>query len=179
MAKKPAADDHDMHLFHKEMESVSRIKQPNRVQHAQSPKLPTKKKHYIPEGSVDTGLDEASTPPVTANEPLTFHRPGVQSNYLRKLKRGQIHCEASIDLHRLTVIESNQLVSNFLTDSQSQGFRCVKIIHGKGHMGKNDKPILKNKLNRWLRAHHFVLAFCSALPADGGTGAVYILLKRS
>ena len=66
----------------------------------------------------------------------------------------------------------------FLDRCGHRGARCVHIIHGKGHGSSNQGPVLKNKVNAWLRQREEVLAFCSAQPKDGGTGAVYVLLRR-
>ena len=108
-----------------------------------------------------------------------FTHPGLQTLQLRKLKRGQTPCEASLDLHRLIIREAEIAVAQFLTQAQQQNLRCITIVHGKGRRANTDMPILKNKVNRWLRSHPSVLAFCSALPKDGGTGAIYVLLKKS
>lgn len=111
-------------------------------------------------------------------EELLFSRPGIQNNLMRKLRRGQYSLEAELDLHRMTSEQAREALLNFLKGCRQSGKRCVRIIHGKGHGSKNKLPVLKNKLNHWLRQLDEVLAFCSARPVDGGTGAVYVLLKR-
>jgi DNA-nicking Smr family endonuclease len=69
-------------------------------------------------------------------------------------------------------------VKEFLHDCGHYNIRCARIVHGKGHGSWQKQPILKVKLSRWLRQHDAVLAFCSARPTDGGTGAVYVLIKK-
>lgn len=178
MTKKNYTDDSDIHLFKDAMKSIKKLKQPNRVQHPQSPQQPPKRQRLEPE-SKNISFEEVTTSPVTSNEALYFCRPGIQTSYFRKLKRGQIPSAKSIDLHRMTVNEARQSIELLITNALQQQIRCVTIIHGKGHRGNTEKPILKNKVNQWLRSHSTVLAFCSALPTDGGTGAVYVLLKNN
>jgi len=111
-------------------------------------------------------------------EELLYLRPGVQRTVFRKLRRGQFTVEAELDLHGMNVDKASGRLAEFLTESQSRDRRCVRIVHGKGHRSRNKQPVLKNKLNNWLRQRDEVLAFCSTRPVDGGTGAVYVLLKR-
>lgn len=112
-------------------------------------------------------------------EELGFARPGLQHRTLKRLRRGQHAVQAECDLHGLTVVEARQTLSAFLHECQAQGLGCVRIIHGKGHGSHQRIPILKSKIGGWLRQRDEVLAFCSARPADGGTGAVYVLLKKN
>lgn len=107
---------------------------------------------------------------------ISFHHSGLQDKLLKKLAQGQIQIEARLDLHRLTLTVALAEAEAFLHRCQQQGRRFVLIIHGKGK--KSDKPILKNALNIWLRTQTNVLAFHSCQPKDGGTGAVYVLIKR-
>jgi len=69
-------------------------------------------------------------------------------------------------------------LSRFLEENSTKHIYCVQIIHGKGLSNQTQPPLLKNQVNRWLRCHPAVLAFCSAQPKDGGTGALYVLLKQ-
>jgi DNA-nicking Smr family endonuclease len=86
--------------------------------------------------------------------------------------------ESELDLHGLIVTEARLEMIRFLRDCQLMGGGCVRIIHGKGHGSLQKQPILKNKVNKWLRQYDAVLAFCSARNSDGGTGAVYVLVQR-
>jgi DNA-nicking Smr family endonuclease len=114
---------------------------------------------------------------VSASDPLFFARPGLQQRLLQRLHRGQLAIGAELDLHGMTAAIAHNTVAQFLTTSRDCGIRCVSIIHGKGYGGKANAPILKNRLNNWLRQHHDVLAFCSSRQDHGGTGAVYVLLR--
>jgi len=111
-------------------------------------------------------------------EELLHVRPGLQQTVIRKLRRGQYAIEAELDLHGATVTQAREAVDEFLGAARERGKRCVRIIHGKGHSSVGKMPVLKGKVNSWLRQKDEVLAFCSARPNDGGTGAVYVLLKR-
>ena len=82
-----------------------------------------------------------------------------------------------LDLHGLTSIEARALLVEFLNDCRRSGARCVRVIHGKGLRSKNREPILKTKVANWLIQRDEVLAFCQARQADGGGGAVIVLLK--
>ena len=77
----------------------------------------------------------------------------------------------------MTQLQAQQELNEFIELVRSEGIRCVRIIHGKGYGSSNKGPVIKPLVNRWLQRRSEVLAFCSARPVDGGTGAVYVLLK--
>ena len=110
---------------------------------------------------------------------ISFIAPGLQKNVLKKLRKGYFGLDATIDLHGLTSQEAKHQLSRFLLVSVEDGYRCVHIIHGKGYRSPGNHPVLKNDINVWLRQHKDVQAFCSTPPKDGGTGAVFVLLKLS
>lgn len=114
---------------------------------------------------------------LSAEDTLHFARSGLQHKLIQRLRRGQIQLEAHIDLHRQTVDEAAETVSEFIDNCVHAGKRWVCIIHGKGRFSKEGRPVLKNFLNQWLRQQPHVLAFHSAKPKHGGTGAIYVLLK--
>ncbi len=110
---------------------------------------------------------------------LLFFRAGVSRTDLRKLRKGLNSIQGELDLHGLTVKMAREQLANFLHQCSRTEKRCVKIIHGKGRGSVQGKPVIKNKVNIWLRQKNEVLAFCSARQNDGGTGAIYLLLKKS
>jgi len=114
-----------------------------------------------------------------ASDYISFSRPGVQHAVLRKLRRGQYAIQADIDLHGLTRINAKHYVSEFLVDCQRRGIRYLRIVHGKGQRSPNGRGILKDALVGWLSQRDDVLAFCSAPDREGGTGAIYLILRRS
>lgn len=109
-------------------------------------------------------------------EALSFARNGVQLRVLQKLRQGQPHWQAAVDLHGATVDEAREAVLELVREARKEGLQTLKVVHGKGLM--NGQALLKTCVNGWLRQLPDVLAFVSALPRDGGAGAVYVLLKR-
>lgn len=109
---------------------------------------------------------------------LAFRRPTVREEVLRKLKRGQFAVEAEIDLHGLGRHAAHEALREFLNDCVRRGLRCVRVIHGKGLRSGAGGPVLKHVVDHWLRRIENVVAFTSARPVDGGTGAVYVLLRK-
>jgi DNA-nicking Smr family endonuclease len=115
---------------------------------------------------------------LASGEELLYTRAGVQRSTLRRLRRGHYAVQAELDLHGHTVVEAGARLAEFLQHARLRGWRCVRIIHGKGHGSRHKRPVLKGQLNYWLPRRDQVLAFCSARPADGGSGALYVLLKN-
>jgi DNA-nicking Smr family endonuclease len=112
-------------------------------------------------------------------EPLKFARPGVQRQSLRELRRGGSRIEAEIDLHGLTSSEARPLLVSFLERCRAKGARRVRVIHGKGLRSATGEGVLKGLVASWLAQRSEVLAFHEAKPADGGSGAVVVLLRGS
>lgn len=112
-----------------------------------------------------------------SGEELAFLRPGLQSQVLRKLRRGHWVTQGELDLHGCTTAEAKQELIQFLQHCKKTSLRCVRIIHGKGLRSKNREPVLKNNVANWLMQRDEILAFCQARAADGGGGAMLVLLK--
>ncbi|MDD5309078.1 MAG: Smr/MutS family protein [Deltaproteobacteria bacterium] len=105
---------------------------------------------------------------------------GLDRNVVRKLRRGEFSVQAHLDLHGLTRDEAREKVDAFIRGMHAEGKRCVLIVHGRGLRSKDNVPVLKTKLAAWLTRGAMgrrVLAYASARPSDGGTGAVYVLLR--
>lgn len=179
MTKKPTSPDNDDDLFRQMMDEVRPLAQDKVGPYRQKPPArPIKRQEDEKQVIKDMMSDPLELDEIETGEELLFARPGVQANVMRKLRRGQCSIEVELDLHRMTSDEARQAIARFLPQMAQAGKRCVRIIHGKGHGSFNKMPVLKNKLNHWLRQRDEVLAFCSARPVDGGTGALYVLLKR-
>lgn len=114
---------------------------------------------------------------VGSNDIIAYATSGLQHKRFTQLKQGKIKIEATLDLHEHTSDEALVAVDNFLEQCQKRGIRSACIIHGKGHFSSNNTPVLKNLLNHYLRQHRCVIAFHSAKNKEGGTGAIYVLLK--
>ena len=142
---------------------------------------PTAKKTIEDQQQVlkDMLSDEYEPIETNASDYLFFSRPGLQTKVLRKLKRGQFSVLAELDMHGMTVNIAREQLTRFLADCINDNLKCVRIIHGKGQRSESKGAILKEKVNHWLPQRDEVLAFCSAIPAHGGTGAIYVLLKKS
>jgi len=123
-----------------------------------------------------TGIPDTTI--IETGDELHYKRPGVQNRVLKKLRRGEYRIEAELDLHGLIADEAKKVTARFLANARTRRKRCVRIIHGKGLGSKGGTPVIKQKINFWLSHRDDILAFCSALPRDGGTGAVYVLLKQ-
>lgn len=115
---------------------------------------------------------------VQTHDYLLFARPGVQKRLLADLQRGDIQVDLELDLHGLTAAYAKRVLDEFLRDCAQLRARCARVIHGRGSGSEDRQPVLKRKVNYWLRLHEEVLAFCSATRRDGGTGAVYLLLRN-
>ena len=108
-----------------------------------------------------------------------FHRPGLQRSVLRKLRRGHYAVTDELDLHGLTVAEANPRLAAFLDQARGERLACVRIVHGKGLRSPGNDPVLKPKVLGWLRQHDGVLAYTAARRTDGGSGALYVLLRSA
>jgi DNA-nicking Smr family endonuclease len=114
---------------------------------------------------------------IETGEELVFLRDGLSRQLLRKLRRGHWVVEDSLDLHGMNRVQAAASVAAFLRRCGIRKLRCVRIVHGKGLGSRNREPVLKGKLRKWLAVRDEVLAFCQAPAADGGGGAVLVLLK--
>ena len=180
MTKKRPPDDNDDQLFRRLMDEVRPLAQDKISPYRQKPAArPVKRLADEQQVIKDMMSDPLAHDELETGEELLFSRPGIQPNVMRKLRRGQFSLEAELDLHRMTSDEARQAIACFLPQMLQSGKRCVRIIHGKGLGSFNKLPVLKNKVNHWLRQRDEVLAFCSAQPVDGGTGAIYVLLRKS
>jgi DNA-nicking Smr family endonuclease len=119
----------------------------------------------------------AMTAAMGGADSLSFHRAGVRADVLRRLRRGLYPISDELDLHGFSQAAARDSLAQFIAFSRNAGHRCVRVIHGKGYRSGARGPILKAAVNEWLRRHSDVLAFASARPIDGGTGAVYVLLR--
>ena len=111
------------------------------------------------------------------DDELSFRRPGVGPDVLRKLRRGEWVIQDEIDLHGCRSAEARELLAEFLRDAVKRGLRCIRVVHGKGLGSKGRQPVLKGKTKVWLAQRADVIAFCQARATEGGSGALVVLLK--
>ena len=177
----PAApsEPDDASLFRAEMRDGARAAAPPRVQHGRAapPPIPLKRRederlvlaelaHLALERDGDVELEEDSA----------YLRPGLPRDILRKLRRTHWVIQDALDLHGLGAVEAKAATAAFLADCVRHGLRCVRIVHGKGLGSRQREPVLKGLLRKWLLREE-VLAFSQAPAAQGGSGAVLVLLK--
>jgi DNA-nicking Smr family endonuclease len=113
------------------------------------------------------------------DESLSYRRDGISAATLYKLRRGFWVVQAELDLHGHRVAEAHHALCEFLREAVQHGRRCVRIVHGKGRGSRDGVPVLKGKVRTWLARRNEVIAFCQARAADGGAGAMLVLLKPS
>lgn len=110
------------------------------------------------------------------DETLSWRRPEIGIDVVRKLRRGVWALQGELDLHGLRTDQAREQTSQFLREAQTKGWRCVRIVHGKGLGSPGKQPVLKDKVKRWLVQSDRVLAFVQARADEGGVGAVVVLL---
>ncbi|HJS21406.1 MAG TPA: Smr/MutS family protein [Steroidobacteraceae bacterium] len=175
----PVSDESDeKRLFREAVRDVKRLRTSARV----TPPKPRPKARFARLDDLAVLKESLELSPgdllAETGDELSFRRAGVQDAVLRKLRRGQYRVEAELDLHGLTVAQAKQELRAFLEAMLRSGARCVRIIHGKGLRSGHRGPVLKHTASLVLQKTGAVLAFSSARPVDGGTGAIYVLLSR-
>jgi len=125
--------------------------------------------------SISDAFDAESL--LETDDALSFRRRGIGLDVVRKLRRGVWVIQDEIDLHGLRSDAARERVAEFVRDSARAGLRCIRVVHGKGLGSPGREPVLKAKVKSWLVQRSEVLAFTHARPADGGHGALIVLLK--
>lgn len=176
----PPDDDDDAALFRATVGPVRRMRQDRHAGRShRPPPNPLQSEAADRDAVRDLMSDPFGATDVQPGDELQFARTGLQRNVYRKLRRGQFRTDAELDLHGMTANEARLALAGFLGEARDARWRCVRVIHGKGLRSSNRGPVLKARVAHWLAQRDEVLAFSSARPMDGGTGAVYVLLRRS
>lgn len=175
-------NDDDANLFVESMRGVKPLAKPAVIKAKSTAAKPKPKP--IPVFSLadqQSLLEESLAPPdfnqIETGDTLTWHKPGIQKNVLRKLRQGHYAVKGELDLHGLNQAQAKQSVARFLSNAVLHGHSCVRIIHGKGNRSEYG-PVLKRAIGGWLVKRQEVIAFASAPRHDGGTGAIYVLIKH-
>ena len=179
-AVKQAASDKD--LFARAAGVVKPLPDKRKVHHKPEPKMPTAMQYQKDEKAVlkEAISDEFDVSTLLeVDEHLSFRRPGIGTDVTRKLRRGDWSIQRQLDLHGLRRDDAREALSIFVREAHQQGIRCVRVVHGKGLGSPGKAPILKNRVHSWLVQKNEVLAFVQAKPADGGGGALVVLLMAS
>ena len=124
--------------------------------------------------SLSDGFDVSTL--LDTDESLSFRRPGIGPDVTRKLRKGDWTIQREIDLHGLRSDEARVALAEFIRQAHRQGVRCVRVVHGKGLGSPGKMPVLKHKVHSWLVQKNQVMAFVQAKPAEGGAGALVVLL---
>jgi DNA-nicking Smr family endonuclease len=172
-----AMSEEDEDAFREAMRDVRAL--PPR-QHAPLPPKPRPEARFARADERDV-LRESLLPPgdplaLDTGEEVAFRRPWVREDVLRRLRRGQFAIADEIDLHGLGRYAAHDALRSFIGTAAGRGDACVRVIHGKGRGSGPGGPVLKHVVNHWLRRIDEVVAFATARPVDGGTGAVYVLV---
>lgn len=178
-ADKEDRTSEEARVFRAAVSDVTPLPPPAHLPHADAlaaPRRRTRRDAPIVD-SESLGEVAAADDAPSAADPLSFRRPGVRDQTLRHLRRGRFPVEDELDLHGLSQASARDQLAEFITSSRHAGMRCVRVVHGKGYRSGARGPVLKIAVNTWLRRHADVLAFTSARAIDGGTGAVYVLLR--
>ena len=177
MSKKRPVSQEDAALFRDAASDVRVLEDDRVAAHRRQPEPRPRSAARIstPDGGPEK-IEPSIRAPERAGEQL-FVRPGLQQKQVKRLRRGQFPIAAEADLHGTRIHEARVLLEEFLRDCRAEGLRCVRVIHGKGLGSRHGHAVLKWEVDGWLRRHDGVMAFCTAQPRDGGTGAVYVLLK--
>ncbi len=176
-------DDTDDELFRSEMQGVRRQRTEERVAVNRSP-ISALAAAARREAAVRDPVRDLNFLTLSDVElldpwyPLEFRRAGVQIGVFRKLKQGRYEMEARLDLHRLTVEQARQELFAFIREAVAYELRNVMIVPGRGTHSQAPEAILKSYVNKWLPEFDEVQAYCSAQPMHGGTGAVYVMLRK-
>lgn len=185
--KKPtqgsSISDDERQSFLDEVADVRPLISEKRVETVKN-KPSTKPKHNQYSESEESTDENMLSDPVdlrdaAVDDVLFFARAGIQQKVQKKLRRGELPFEEELDLHGYTVNEAKTAIQDFLYECKRQNIRYIRIIHGKGYRSDQKIPVLKTHVAYWLPQLSDVLAFSSAQARDGGTGAIYVILKSS
>jgi DNA-nicking Smr family endonuclease len=176
----PAHGSDDAALFRAEVGEVKPVAAANRAHLPRPlpPPIPAKRledERAVMSELADLGPDLGEG--TESGEELSYLRTGLPRDVLRKLKRGHWVLRDQLDLHGHSTPEAMLALSLFLADCRRRGHRCVRVVHGKGLRSRNKEPVLKHKVRVALAKRSDVLAYAEASPADGGSGAVIVLLE--
>ncbi len=177
-AEQQAMSDRD--LFLKSIGDVTLLESDDRIEPFFSPPKPIPVQRIADEKQAlhDSLSDEFSVETLLeTDETLSYTKNGIGPDVVRKLRRGHWVIQDQLDLHGMRRDEAREMIVEFLRQAALRGIRCVRIIHGKGLGSVNNEPVLKKLVHKWLVQRSDVMAFCQAKPADGGSGAVVVLLK--
>lgn len=167
-------------LFSQSVGRVEPIRVVAPVNLAPPPPTPIARQHLADEqAALKEALSDAfdASTLLDTDDGLSFRRPGIGRDVTHKLRKGDWAIQRQLDLHSLRTDEARELLAEFIANAQRDGVRCVRVVHGKGLGSPGKTPVLKSKVHSWLIQKKQVLAFVQAKPAEGGAGALLVLLQ--
>jgi DNA-nicking Smr family endonuclease len=176
-AKRKAAASN---LFQAAIGKVKALEPPQRAKLTPEPPKPIPKQQMLDDAAAlqEALSDEVDvTTLLDTDEHLSFRRPGVGTDVTQKLRKGKWSIQKQIDLHGYRSDEAREALGAFIRESHKNGIRCVRVVHGKGLGSPGKAPVLKEKVHKWLVQKSEVVAFVQAQPAQGGAGALVVLLQ--
>lgn len=172
----------ERHLFARSVGAVIPLRERNAAVDQREPPDPLPLQHWLDEARV---LHEAMSDDfdvstlLDLDDQLSFRRPGIGTDVTLRLRAGHWSIQRQLDLHGLRIDEAREALGQFIRKAHKEGLRCVRVIHGKGHGSPGKTPVLKGRVHRWLVQKNEVLGFVQARPADGGAGALVVLLAQA
>lgn len=175
--------DEELQFFRNEVSDVRPLVSEKRVEtvkktHSPRPNRYQHNQHFEESPELEMMSDPVDLQDAEVEDVLFFARAGIQQKVQKRLRRGEFPVEDELDLHGYTVVEAKIAIQDFISECKRRHIRYIRIIHGKGYRSEQKIPILKTHVAYWLPQHKDVMAFSSALPNDGGTGALYVILKK-
>ena len=178
----PEHEDDPAALFRAAIGEVTPLRAPERAHEALQRPKPKPRARMAEQDEAEAQGEFArlllSNQPLEAGDTLRYRRDSLPHRTLQRLAKGQYSVQDELDLHGANAAQAEVLVRQFLLEAHDHDLGCVRIIHGKGLQADGGAPVLKNLVDRMLRLRADVLAFHSAPPNQGGTGAVLVLLAR-
>ncbi len=167
-------------LFSRSVGPITPLRSPNRAAMASEPAPPLPMQHWLDEEqvlqeSISDDFDVSTL--LDTDDQLSFRRPGIGVEVTQRLRAGHWSIQRQLDLHGLRTDEAREALGQFIRHAHRTGLRCVRVVHGKGLGSPGRTPVLKSRVQRWLVQKHEVLAFVQARPAEGGAGALVVLLQ--
>lgn len=179
MSRSTPPDDDDAALFRDAIGDVRRLQEapplPRKAPPRPAARMADRDEHAA-RSEFQRGLEALD--PHAAGDVLSYRRDALSPRAFQRLKRGQFSVQDELDLHGATALQAEGLLRRFLADAHAHDHGCVRVIHGKGQRSDSEAPVLKNLVDRMLRQRADVMAFHSAPPTQGGTGAVLVLLAH-
>ena len=175
-----AAAERERNLFTYFVGAVTPLPRKDLFSFQQEPPLPRRLQHELDEARVlhEAMSDEFDVSTLLdVDDQMSFRRSGIGLEVTKKLRAGYWSIQRQLDLHGLRSDEAREALGQFIRLSHRTGLRCIRVVHGKGLGSPGRTPVLKSKVQRWLVQKKEVLAFVQARPAEGGAGALVVLLQ--